>query len=78
MTFYFYKKLIEGGADIHVPNSEGFPCLHVAVLNGHSTVIQQLIMFGAEIEALDSSGNTALQVSYQTHGQVVNYFSISI
>ena len=60
---------MEGGAELPLPNAEGQTCLHVAVQNGHTSVVKQLILFGATVDNLNEAGNTPLEV----HGHLIDH-----
>jgi hypothetical protein len=47
-------------ADLALKNYFGIPVLHSAACNGHKAVVQLLLENGADIEAKNESGGTAL------------------
>lgn len=72
MNPWFGKYLIKGGGKREnlnglVPYLGGylqkFTILHMAVDRGHSSVVETLLKFGADIEAKDSDGNTPLMTA---------------
>ena len=51
------------GADVSVVNYAKWPALLLAVRNGHTDLVQQLIDKGAHIHYRDDSGNTAINIA---------------
>ncbi|MCG8532889.1 MAG: ankyrin repeat domain-containing protein [Desulfovibrionales bacterium] len=54
------KNLINENYDINERDERGLTSLHYAVAQGHSEVVKLLIENGAEIDSLDTNGNTPL------------------
>ncbi|KIJ09012.1 hypothetical protein PAXINDRAFT_88070 [Paxillus involutus ATCC 200175] len=54
--------LIDAGCNPSLCNSHGKTPIHVAVVNGHTAIIQKLIAKGADIHVLASNGNSLLHV----------------
>lgn len=63
------RLLLSSGADAGVQNAYGNTPLHVACLNGHLPICQELIVYNADIEASNYRGQTPLHVAAaSTHG----------
>tara|TARA_B100001559_G_scaffold290564_1_gene269671 strand:- start:272 stop:1510 length:1239 start_codon:yes stop_codon:yes gene_type:complete len=54
------KELIDGGADINKPTSDGKTLLHVAASYGHKNAVELLLDNGSRINATNEEGNTPL------------------
>ena len=52
--------LIQHGADIELPSSQGSTALTLSAANGHNKVVQRLIEAGAELNIQNKEGKTAL------------------
>lgn len=57
------QRLVSLGVDVNAPNEEGSTALHVAAAVGCRGVVQYLTDNKADINAVDSLGNTPLNVS---------------
>ena len=57
------QRLVSLGMDLNAPNEEGSTALHVAAAVGSRGVVQYLTDNKADINAVDSLGNTPLNVS---------------
>ncbi|RYP81491.1 hypothetical protein DL769_001962 [Monosporascus sp. CRB-8-3] len=57
------KLLLEGGADIELPNHMGQRALHLAADGGHFGVVRVLVGLGADVEAADPSGMRPLHLA---------------
>ena len=57
------QRLVLLGVDVNAPNSDGSTALHVAATVGSRGVVQYLTDHRADINAVDSLGNTPLNVS---------------
>ena len=57
------RALIEGGADVNLPCSEGATALHAASSGDQGEIVELLIKAGARLEALDQSRLTPLHYS---------------
>lgn len=57
------QRLVSLGVDVNAPNSDGSTALHVAATVGSRGVVQYLTDHRADINAVDSLGNTPLNVS---------------
>lgn len=57
------QRLVSLGVDVNAPNEEGSTALHVAAAVGSRGVVQYLTDNKADINAVDSLGNTPLNVS---------------
>ena len=58
--------LLENGLDANewtddTPRSQRWPVLHLAVTEGRLDVVEALLRYGADVEAKDSNGKTALE-----------------
>lgn len=56
-------RLVSLGVDVNAPNFDGSTALHVAATTGSRGVVQYLTDHRADINAVDSLGNTPLNVS---------------
>jgi len=52
--------LLDKGADVDAPESEGHTPLMKAAQYGHTEAVLMMIARGAEVEKLDKHGHTAL------------------
>lgn len=57
------QRLVSLGVDVDALNSDGSTALHVAATVGSRGVVQYLTDHRADINAVDSLGNTPLNVS---------------
>ena len=57
------QRLVSLGVDVNAPNFDGSTALHVAASVGSRGVVQYLTDHRADINAVDSLGNTPLNVS---------------
>jgi ankyrin repeat protein len=58
------KLLLAAGADVHIANSEGDTCLHVAAAHSYSApVLCLLIKAGADLHAVNRDNKTAADVA---------------
>lgn len=57
------QRLVSLGVDVNAPNEEGSTALHVAAAVGSRGVVQYLTDNKADINVVDSLGNTPLNVS---------------
>lgn len=57
------QRLVSLGVDVNAPNEEGSTALHVSAAVGSRGVVQYLTDNKADINAVDSLGNTPLNVS---------------
>jgi len=57
------QRLVSLGVDVDAPNSDGSTALHVAATVGSRGVVKYLTDHRADINSVDSSGNTPLNVS---------------
>ena len=55
------KALIDGGADVNVPDKNGSTPLHTAAFMCHAEIVQALVAKGADKSARNNSGGTALE-----------------
>lgn len=51
------RLLLNSGAEVNAQNSYGNTPLHVACLNGHLRCCEELVLAGADIEALNFRGH---------------------
>jgi len=52
--------LLNAGADPNIPDKEGFPPFHLAILNGNIHLVQVLFKKKVNIDVLDSYGNNGI------------------
>ena len=52
--------LVEHEADVHVQAANGWTPLHVAAVNGHVEVATTLVQLGADVQAINTYGDTPL------------------
>jgi len=57
------KLLVEGGADLNAPNSNGDTPLHLAAEGGYTQIAKLLLASGADAAATNHAGETALDVA---------------
>ena len=57
------QRLASLGVDVNAPNADGTSALHVAASLGSRGVVQYLIDNRADVNTVDSWGNTPLNVS---------------
>lgn len=63
------RLLLSSGADPGVQNAFGNTPLHMACLNGHLSICQELVAYNANIEACNYRGQTPLHVAAaSSHG----------
>jgi len=59
---------------VRAKDQRGFPPLVLATYNGHKQLIEPLLVFGADIDARDASGNTALMgVCFKGNLEIANF-----
>jgi ankyrin repeat protein len=57
------KFLVQRGADINSPTSDGETPLHIAVLDHESDIVNWLVEEGADVNAQDGNGDTPLHIA---------------
>lgn len=63
------RMLLEAGAEVDMQNSYGNTPLHIACLNGHQAICQQLFAFQSNLESTNYRGQTPLHIAAaSTHG----------
>lgn len=55
---------------VNIASSDGQPCLHAAIINGHDGVVKSLLARGANANVVDVDGVSALQAA-AFHGSLV-------
>ena len=65
--------LIEFGADVNLPNSEGLTPLELAASRGHCDVVRLLVQAGACLVAKDKKSSGLIQAAAEGHMNVVAY-----
>lgn len=86
MQTYFFEAISAGDLDkiqsllsqnselVHTKDQRGFPPLVLATYNAHKHLIEPLLVFGADIDAQDASGNTALMgVCFKGNLEIANF-----
>jgi ankyrin repeat protein len=56
--------LLEYGASCHTVNSFGWTPLHCSAMYGHASLVELLIISGADINAVTRNGKTVLQLAH--------------
>ena len=51
---------VQRGCEIDVKNDRGQTPLHVAILRGHSKIVERLVGYGAGVNTQDEDGNSPL------------------
>lgn len=54
--------IIQPHVDLNVRNNQTHTPLHCAIIGGYSAIIEALVGYGADINAADLEGNTALHI----------------
>jgi ankyrin repeat protein len=54
------RRLLQAGAEVGTKSATGATALHAAALMGHVSVVVALLAEGADADAVDLRGNTAL------------------
>ncbi|XP_068745803.1 ankyrin repeat domain-containing protein 53-like [Montipora capricornis] len=57
------KYLLENGADPSLPTNAGITPVHQAASDGHVKCLQELIKYGAKIDAIDANGHTPMFIA---------------
>ena len=61
--------VLEGAANVNAQNIvTGDTALHIAAREGHSSIVQLLLVFGAEPDTLNLQGKTPFKVAQDAHG----------
>ena len=55
---------LQSTCDINAKNSKQHTPLHCAIINGQSRVVETLVGHGADLNAADGRGNTALHIVF--------------
>lgn len=63
--YYMVKALTESGANLNIPDYEGYTPLIWAAQHGHARICEYLIMHGANLNPLDRGGYTPLMWATQ-------------
>ncbi|MCR4623430.1 MAG: ankyrin repeat domain-containing protein [Alphaproteobacteria bacterium] len=61
--YYLVKRLLKSGADVNASN-RGITALHLAAQEGYVEIAELLIKYGANVNASDDNGNTALLFAF--------------
>ncbi|MFY1825921.1 ankyrin repeat domain-containing protein, partial [Myxococcus fulvus] len=65
-TASLFREVLDAGARLDARNERGATPLHSAVVSGDPDVIQLMLERGAEVNAIDSQGRTALGIALRT------------
>tara|TARA_B100001758_G_scaffold181670_1_gene158380 strand:- start:8420 stop:8782 length:363 start_codon:yes stop_codon:yes gene_type:complete len=57
------QKMIASGVAVNDTNSSGWTCLHEACIFGNRKLVDLLLVNGADVQACDVNGRTALNVA---------------
>ncbi|MBZ4411846.1 ankyrin repeat domain-containing protein [Myxococcus sp. XM-1-1-1] len=69
-TARLLKEVLDAGARLDARNERGGTPLHSAVVSGDPNVIQLMLERGAEVNAIDGQGRTALGIALRTKEEV--------
>lgn len=66
---YLYILLSQSDVNVNLPTSSGVPALHLAVQEGSLHVVKLLLIFGAEVNSLDSGFLTPLDIAVDCNSE---------
>jgi len=74
ISFRLFRGSLKNGVNVNIVDKNSWTPLHSAARNGHAGIIQLLIKYKANINAIDKTGRTAAdQANYTHHYHIVNY-----
>lgn len=56
--------ILQDGCDINARNDKQLTPLHLAMIGGHSRIVETLVGYGADVNAVDIRGNTPLHIVF--------------
>ena len=58
----YLPPFVQPSVDINIKNNRNHTPLHCTSIEGHGTIIEALVGYGADLNAADTEGNTALHI----------------
>ena len=72
-SFELFKLLLDNGADVNAPNSDGYTALMSVAASGEVRAAKLMLAKGAQINAKDSDGHTPLMPAASSNLEMVKF-----